>query len=174
MDPVREALTFKKAVLEHGSQEKAALAIGVKRSLIAKRLRLLTLPPQVVDALSRGLITSQHAEALLLLPREAILTESRHIFSFRSGRKAIEWACQRKKELLDAEVASSSNCDPSVLIEELSPDLAYCEATLASAFNTRVKVTKRRGEWTEVTFTFFSNKELSDAYEHFRKFGRDC
>jgi ParB family chromosome partitioning protein len=53
------------------SQEQAAQRVGKSQSAVANKLRLLRLPPEVLDALRGGGLTERHARALLKLPESA-------------------------------------------------------------------------------------------------------
>ena len=50
------------------SQEEAARQVGKSQSAVANKLRLLRLPPDVLEALRRGGCGERHARALLALP----------------------------------------------------------------------------------------------------------
>lgn len=67
----------------HLSQEEAAGKVGKSQSAVANKLRLLRLPPDVVDILRREQLTERHARALLRLDdpdlqRKAVLHIARH------------------------------------------------------------------------------------------------
>lgn len=51
----------------HLSQEEAARRVGRSQSAVANKLRLLKLPPDVIEALRRNGLTERHARALLQL-----------------------------------------------------------------------------------------------------------
>lgn len=66
LDPVEKARAFKRLVSDfHLTQEQIAKKVGQKRSTIANYLRLLELPPNILEYVSRGTITMGHARTLL-------------------------------------------------------------------------------------------------------------
>lgn len=76
LNPIEEAIAYQ-SLLEKFSmtQEEVATAVGKNRVTITNALRLLKLPPFVLDNVSRGTISAGHAKALLSLSDEAIQKE---------------------------------------------------------------------------------------------------
>jgi ParB family chromosome partitioning protein len=73
LNPVEEARGLDRLKREFGlTQEEVAASTGKARSTIANSLRLLSLPPRVLDMLSAGQIEKGHAKLLASLnPKEA-------------------------------------------------------------------------------------------------------
>lgn len=68
LNPIERANGFKKLIdLFDLTQEMAAQRLGINRSTMANIMRLLELPPEIQDAVSRGTISTGHARALLAL-----------------------------------------------------------------------------------------------------------
>ncbi len=68
LDPVEKARAFKRLAGDfHLTQEQIAKKIGQKRSTIANYLRLLELPPNILEHVSRGTISMGHARGLLAI-----------------------------------------------------------------------------------------------------------
>jgi ParB family chromosome partitioning protein len=68
LNPIERALGFRSMAEKLGlTQEQVAERVGLQRSSVANHIRLLELPEQVQDALSRDLIQMGHARALLAL-----------------------------------------------------------------------------------------------------------
>ena len=68
LTPIEEALAYRRLMeMADLSQEQIAVKVGKDRSTIANTLRLLKLPEDARDALSRGAISAGHARALLML-----------------------------------------------------------------------------------------------------------
>tara|TARA_B100000579_G_C22829246_1_gene854952 strand:- start:1306 stop:2145 length:840 start_codon:yes stop_codon:yes gene_type:complete len=76
LNPVEEARGLDRLKREFGlTQEEVASSTGKARSTIANSLRLLSLPPKVLDMLSAGQIEKGHAKLLASLdPQEALKT----------------------------------------------------------------------------------------------------
>ena len=66
LDPVEEAMGYRQLMEACGyTQAQAAEKVSKSRSAVANSLRLLNLPPQGLDALRSGAITTGHAKAIL-------------------------------------------------------------------------------------------------------------
>jgi ParB family chromosome partitioning protein len=66
LDPIEAARGYQRLIDEHRyTQEEVAVRVGKERPTIANALRLLKLPPFVLDALRDGHISAGHARALL-------------------------------------------------------------------------------------------------------------
>lgn len=69
LNPIEEGLSYRRLIEDFGlTQEEVAKKLGRSRSLIANTIRLLQLPPQIQEYVSRGTLTMGHAKALLSLP----------------------------------------------------------------------------------------------------------
>lgn len=68
LSAVEEAQGYKSLIETYNmTQEEIAKSMGKSRSSIANSLRILTLPENVVDMISKGLLSGGHAKALLSL-----------------------------------------------------------------------------------------------------------
>lgn len=66
LDPIEEARAIQTLIQEHRlKQEEVAKKIGVTQGHISNQLRLLELPDEVKDDISRGILTPAHGRALL-------------------------------------------------------------------------------------------------------------
>ncbi|MDR2501338.1 MAG: ParB/RepB/Spo0J family partition protein [Treponema sp.] len=66
LNPVEEALAYRKLMELTGlSQDEVALRVGKNRSTVANTLRLLKLPPVMLEALEQSALSSGHGRALL-------------------------------------------------------------------------------------------------------------
>jgi len=69
LNPMEQAKAYKNLIERFSlTQEEAAARLGKKRSSVANILRLLDLPSDIQDAVSRGTLSMGHARALLALP----------------------------------------------------------------------------------------------------------
>jgi len=69
LNPIEEAHAFQRLMNEFNfTQERLAQSVGKDRSTVANILRLLNLPQEIQDAVSRGTISMGHARTLLSLP----------------------------------------------------------------------------------------------------------
>ena len=68
LDVWEEAAALRQLIDEfHLSQEEAGRRVGISQSAVANKLRLLKLPPDVIDGLRQAGLTERHARALLRL-----------------------------------------------------------------------------------------------------------
>lgn len=71
LTPIEEAIAFKKLLEEYGlTQQELGARLGKSQSAIANKVRLLNLPPEILDYISREIITERHGRVLLKLPPE--------------------------------------------------------------------------------------------------------
>lgn len=71
LNPIEEAHAFQKFITDFNfTQEKIAKVLGKDRSTIANTIRLLGLPKKIQDFISKGVVSTGHAKAILGLPTE--------------------------------------------------------------------------------------------------------
>src|SRR5262249_46658504 len=69
LDPIDEALGYQALIEDlRYTQERVAERVGKDRTTVANALRLLSLPQDIQDVVSRGGLSAGHARALLALP----------------------------------------------------------------------------------------------------------
>lgn len=72
LNPIDTALALKKLSEEFKlTHEEMAKSLGIKRATLSNQIRLLALPPLVQEGLSKRIITSGHAKALLSLSNDS-------------------------------------------------------------------------------------------------------
>lgn len=65
LDPIEEALAYRKAMWRGYTQQELAKRLGITQGQVANRCRLLKLPPKIQENISRKIITVAHGLALL-------------------------------------------------------------------------------------------------------------
>ncbi len=85
----------------HLSQEEAARRVGKSQSAVANKLRLLRLPPDVIDALRSAHLTERHARALLRLDgperqREALAYLLEHRLNVAKTEAYVDKLCRAR------------------------------------------------------------------------------
>lgn len=66
LNPMEEAMGYNNLILNYGmTQEEVAKTIGKSRPAIANSLRLLSLPEEIIDMLTKGELSAGHGKALL-------------------------------------------------------------------------------------------------------------
>jgi ParB/RepB/Spo0J family partition protein len=76
LDPIEEAQAFQALIGQHGyTQESLAERVGVSQGQIANRLRLLRLPAEVQDGISRKILPAAGAMELLKLEKSPLMAD---------------------------------------------------------------------------------------------------
>ncbi|MEO0292693.1 MAG: ParB/RepB/Spo0J family partition protein [candidate division WOR-3 bacterium] len=145
LTPLEEAWAYYRLNVEFNlTQEEIAERVGKARTTITNKMRLLSLPEEVKEALNLGKITEGHARALLGFgdDKKRILKELEKIIrgekTVREVEKASKGKLKREKIPLE--------------YEELQEELMHF-------FNSevRIKLGKKKGQ---LIIEFYSNKDL--------------
>lgn len=129
--------------------------VGKSREYVSNTLRLLSLPQEVLDALSARKITEGHTRPIMMLadkPEEQMVLFKEIIFKKMNVRDAEKYARRiavdrvRNKEYI------------------LDPELLEMEEHLAEALGTRVHVEKSQNGG-QITIDFFTNEDLRNILE---------
>lgn len=76
LNPIEESMAYRRLMEEFGlTQEEVARKIGCSRSMVANIVRLLQLPPEIQDYVSRGTLSVGQARPLLALDNVEIQLE---------------------------------------------------------------------------------------------------
>ncbi len=159
LSPIEEARGYRRILELSGlSQEELAARVGKSRPAVANSLRLLKLPPQMVEALDAGSISAGHARAILALPeRPAQEALFRAILSGGlSVREAERWAAGPPEKPRRGRDRSRAG--------RLTPELASMEERLIEALGTKVAI--RGGEERgRIEISYFSREDLQRLWE---------
>lgn len=151
LNPVDRALAFARLVNEFGLKHtEVAKKVGKSREYVSNTLRLLVLPQDILDALSKGRITEGHARPLMMLadrPEEQSVLFKEIMFKKLTVREAeaiargIAKEKQRKKSMMD-------------------PETERLQMELAESLGTRVAIEKRQVGGGRVVIDYFSLEDL--------------
>jgi ParB family chromosome partitioning protein len=135
LNAMEKARAFQKIVqLTKASQEEVARQVGLDRSTVANFLRLLDLPPEVQELVSRGTITMGHARALLALATpEEIGVVATKIAKDRLSVRQVEELVQSLTTATKAATPASAPKGRPVWVSEI-------EETLTEALGVPVRV----------------------------------
>ena len=159
LSPVDEARGYERLIAEFNlTQQDVADAVGRDRSTVANALRLLKLPPPVLDLLHEAKLTVGHARALLALDdartvtnlaREAVAQalSVREIEDRVRGGRAPERRPRMKRGLPPA------------------PEVRRVEDALRRRLGTDVRVTLRAKGKGQLHVAFYSNDDLARLME---------
>ncbi len=143
LNPVEEAQAYRRLNTEFGlTQEEIASRVGKNRSTITNIMRLLSLPDEVLTALSEGKITEGHARALLSFKDKFIIKrEFKKILKEKKTVRAVE---SRTKKV--------------------EPHIIHLQDELSTIFGTRVKIMKGKKKG-KIEIEFYSDEELERILE---------
>lgn len=152
LNPVEKALSFKRYLDEHRCpQEELARRLSIDRSTIANLMRLLELPPSVLDSLRTGALSAGHARALLPLgdEDEQIALANRITTEQLSVREVERLVNEHVAG--DDDESTSASTTPAKKKRTRSDQIASLEQELRIALGTKVEIKQSaRGRGTVV------------------------
>ncbi|MBI2932524.1 MAG: ParB/RepB/Spo0J family partition protein [Planctomycetes bacterium] len=155
LNPIEKARAFRDLLGLNGwTQEQAAEALGLSRPTVANFIRLLELPPEVQEAVSRGTISMGHARALLATSNRVLqLRLLKQILSDDLSVRAVEKL-----------VAASGTAQTRAKTLESAPgkdaNTADLERRLSQFFGTRVTL-RPRAKGGEMIVEWFSTDQFN-------------
>jgi ParB family chromosome partitioning protein len=165
LDPIDEALGYQALMedLEY-TQEKVAERVGKDRSTITNSLRLLGLPQDIQDMVSRGTLTAGHARAFLALPTaDDIRAAARYVHTMGfSVRKTEAFIARKLKRRIQARrrmngSGTRSSAPPGTALADL-------EEKLRRHLATQVRIVPD-GERGRIEIEYYSQPELERLLE---------
>jgi ParB family chromosome partitioning protein len=156
LNPVEEALSYRKLIEEFNyTQDQVAESLGKPRSVIANKVRLLTLSTEMKRALRDGQITEGHAKALLGVPddnRRLALFEQ--IVGVGLNVRETEKVAQKVRGKKKISIGDSSG---DIMLRQLADDLKTYLGTKVA-----IKSGRKGGK---VEIEYYSQEELSRIYQ---------
>lgn len=163
LNPIDIAQAYDDLIETHGlTHGEVADRVGKNRSTVANFLRLLTLPPEIKDALRKGEVSQGHARALLALKDVSkIKSLFRKLMKNGLSVRQVEEMVKRGD---GAAQASSSNKQKPLK----SPQLKAIENDLMMKLGTKVKI-REKGSGGELLVEYYSDEDLDRLIELFGK-----
>lgn len=154
LNAIEEAKSYKKLMEEYQmSQEEVADKIGKSRSLVANKIRLLSLPVEIQKALIEGKITEGHAKAIMSLNNPE---KQRALFELIiKGNLTVRQSEDKTKEVSVRSHKRISNVDPQV---------KQLEEKLIESLGTKVRISKS-GDGGKIVIEYYSDEDLSSLLE---------
>lgn len=165
LDPIEEAESYQRLIEEFSlSQQEAADKVGKERSTVANAIRLLSLPFEIRDMLTKKQISVGHAKVIMsLTDRLKQIELSNKIIekgmSVRSLELEIKGPTKNNKS---SEADGVLNMD---LAEKLALDLAD---QLQKIMGTKVQINYKSGKGNVQVF-FYSDDQLTQIYEKLKE-----
>jgi ParB family chromosome partitioning protein len=162
INPVEAALAYQRLISEFGlTQEELAARVGKARSTIANTLRLLTLPPEILQSVRTGELSEAHARALLQAPPELRREAWETVKSRRMNAHEAEKFTRSLREGRSVEAAA---CVRHPAPAHRNPDYAAVEEALQQSLGTKVTL-KEKGGIGKIEIEFYSPEELEGIVE---------
>ncbi|SEN47364.1 ParB/RepB/Spo0J family partition protein [Paenibacillus sp. OV219] len=140
------------------TQEELSMKVGKSRSHIANFLRLLALPEQIKENVSRGTISMGHARAIVGVKEDARKRELAELTI------ANEWSVRQLEEAiknLDQPAAAKVKPLPS---KKQDPFIAEVEESLRDRFKTTVKI-KQQKDKGRIELLYYNKQDLERLLE---------
>ncbi len=160
LNAVDRARSFERLAVEFKfKHSEIGQKVGKSREYVSNTLRILSLPPEMLDALSSGKISEGHTRPLLMLldrPEEQMTLYKEIIY--------------RKLTVREAETISRKIAFDKVRKKEYlaDPELVELEEKLSESLGTRVSI-ERRDNGGKLSIDFFSNDDLRTILEMINK-----
>lgn len=157
LSALEEAYAYQQLMDEFNlTQEEVAKRVGKGRSTVANLVRLLTLPDNILQAVSSGQISGAHARALLPLPTVEMQTNAM--------RQIIKLSLSvRQTENLVKSLLSERKPTPKQK-KALPAELAALQIQFEQSLGTRVNIQKS-GQGGRIVIHYYSDEELQAIYD---------
>lgn len=157
LNALEEAFAYQQLMEEFGlTQEEVAKRVGKGRSTVANLLRLLTLPPNIQQAVSDGQISGAHGRALLSLPTPEAQTNAMN--------QVIKLSLSVRQTYTLVEKLISGRKSKTKQKASLPPNLLDVQDKFQTSLGTRVNITKQ-GKGGRVIIHYYSDEELQAIYD---------
>ena len=167
LNPIEEAIAYRRLIDEFGfTQEEVSAKVGKSRPFIANTVRLLNLPPEVQEYVSRGTMTPGQARPLLVLPTPAMQTEaaaeivSRALTARGAEELAKKWGSKKTGLPVKKKQEKNGGTAGETVREQLSRLLG-----------TKVQLSEHADGSGIILIEYYSAEELQRLYEYFAGLG---
>ena len=149
LNPIEEGRAYQKLCDEFEmSQEEVSGKMGKSRSLVANKIRLLSLPIEIQKGLIEGKITEGHAKAILSIPNpekqralyEMILKSNLTVRQIEEKTKEVSVRSHQRHVIID-------------------PQMKALENALVEILGTKVKISKA-GDGGKIVIEYYSKEDL--------------
>ncbi|MFZ2522918.1 MAG: ParB/RepB/Spo0J family partition protein [Minisyncoccia bacterium] len=156
LNPVDRARAFQRLIDEFGFKHvDIGKKVGKSREYVSNSVRLLALPPEILDALSQGKISEGHARPLMMLgdrPDEQMTLFKEIMFKKLTVRET---------EAIGRRIAYDKIRKKGATLD---PETQEMEERLTETLGTRVSIEKRENGG-KITIDFFSPEDLHEILE---------
>lgn len=140
------------------TQEELSLKVGKSRSHIANFLRLLSLPEQIKDNVSRGTLSMGHARALVGVKEESRRKELAELTITH------EWSVRQLEEAIQKLSHQELPQKAKQTLKRRDPYIEQLEETLRDQFKTTVKI-KQQKDKGRIELLYYNKQDLERLLE---------
>ena len=156
LNPVDRARAFQRLIDDFGfKHNEIGKKVGKSREYVSNSIRLLALPPDILEALSQGKISEGHARPLMMLGDRP--EEQKTLFKEIMFKKLTV----REAESIGRRIAYDKIKKKGATLD---PETQEMEEKLTETLGTRVSI-ERREKGGKIMIDFFSPEDLHDILE---------
>lgn len=140
------------------TQEELSLKVGKSRSHIANFLRLLSLPEEVKDYVSRGTLSMGHARALVSVKNEETLK------ALAQQSIDLQWSVRELEEAVQQLDQKADDTKSKPKQKKKDPFIENVEESLRDRFKTTVRI-KHNKDKGKIELNYYSQQDLERLLE---------
>ncbi|MEK3790093.1 MULTISPECIES: ParB/RepB/Spo0J family partition protein [Paenibacillus] len=140
------------------TQEELSLKVGKSRSHIANFLRLLSLPEEVKDYVSRGTLSMGHARALVSVKNEETLK------ALAQQSIDLQWSVRELEEAVQQLDRKADDTKSKPKQKKKDPFIENVEESLRDRFKTTVRI-KHNKDKGKIELNYYSQQDLERLLE---------
>lgn len=140
------------------TQEELSMKVGKSRSHIANFVRLLSLPAEIKDNVSRGTISMGHARALVGIKDEHVQKELADL------TVSLEWSVRELEEAIQKLDTKQPEDKTKPKQKKRDPYIDHLEESLRERFKTTVKI-KQQKDKGKIELQYYSKQDLERLLE---------
>ncbi|WP_028608683.1 ParB/RepB/Spo0J family partition protein [Paenibacillus harenae] len=140
------------------TQEELSMKVGKSRSHIANFVRLLSLPTEIKDNVSRGTISMGHARALVGIKDEKMQKELADL------TVSMEWSVRDLEEAIQKLDSKQPEEKTKLKQKKRDPYIDHLEESLRERFKTTVKI-KQQKDKGKIELQYYSKQDLERLLE---------
>lgn len=157
LNAIEIGLSYKRMMDElNYTQEQVAERMGKERSTVTNYIRLLKLPPDIQMAVRNSTISMGHARALINID-----TVDKQLFVFNEIKNKQLSVRQTEELVRNLYKGDKANAVKSSVKDSLPTAYKKIEDTLASHFDTKVKLVHNKKGYGSITVEYYSLQELN-------------
>ena len=163
LNPIEKAMSFKRYIDEHQcKQDDLARRLSIDRSTIANLMRLLELPPVILEWLTAGEMSAGHARALLPVGDDEIqINIAKKIMDEGWSVRATEsHVAELLKAELDAETGKKVINATRQKRRQITPEIEALQQEMRMLFGTKVEIKSSARSRGKITIHFTDADEF--------------